>query len=548
MTALPAPFLRALGADPEVYRPVARAHARIIDRRIRFGRSGTRFRRGLTAFQLRCLATLVLSIYLMLWITGTRTPLTGAVLALTAGGGLILFDILFDKFDLLVDPDEYAVLAAHPHHVWSVMLAKIVTVGRSTLTLAACTFLLPSIGAGIAFHSVPAGLAFLVGAFALTVLVALAGILTGAAIVVARGRAALNGILPVAHIAFLFVYVSIPLGRQILAGHELPNLRSLGWVAWVLPSVWFAAPLEAVTGEANSITIVRGALAFASVAAMFPIGARWIGTRFGERLLEPTTRRARRAAQSSGESSARRSWLPWRRDPIDRVFHRFLLTHLRSDVGFRGSLIVPIMMPFMMSIATVPRSGHNSEGPRTVLFVITLANALAVTSCLWLLTRSSRPQAVWPVLIAPEARVRFSSALVTTIRTFVVGPVLVGVFVYYLVLGAGSLSTRLFLVGALAVLSDTVLVTTRGIAPDTPFSQSIKGRARFGLLQAGCWLFVMITGAVLIGVLIVFPKIGVVGYTCAILWLLLWRVLLGFWARERVRRAAIAVELGVDRT
>ncbi|MGE5177694.1 MAG: hypothetical protein ACM3PF_01230, partial [Bacteroidota bacterium] len=275
--------IRVLGADPAVYRPILRAQSILISRRSRLGRGTGRGRvatKGITPFQLRCFLMAVFSVMMLAWIVSSASPIFGVALVLTAGASFLVLDFLFDKFDLLADAGEYQVIAAHPHDAWSVILAKIVAIGRSLAALAASLFLIPAIGAGFAFHSVWVGVAFALSAAALTIVVSAGGVVVSALVIAWGGRQALLRLIPVAHITYLVFYLGLIAARQELTRISVPRLDALGWLQWALPSMWFAAPVEWASGHAGAAAIGRGSLALASIALLLPLSARWVRTRF----------------------------------------------------------------------------------------------------------------------------------------------------------------------------------------------------------------------------------------------------------------------------
>ena len=163
-------------------------------------------------------------------------------------------------------------------------------------------------------------------------------------------------------------------------------------------------------------------------------------------------------------------------------------------------------------------------------------------------TQSSSSHALWPVLSAPGIRVRFSDAAVATLRWYLVVPVLLVTGGYVMLAGSGPLLDRALFMAASAVLCDLALVTFRGIMPKIPFSRPIQGARHIGL-----WVILGggIAWAALMGVmtlLVVFPRMGAMGYGVATLWLLMLRGVTGWWAATRVRKAAFGTELGGEAT
>jgi hypothetical protein len=536
-------IIRALGADPAVYRPVARAHARILSRRTRLARgTGRVITKGITPFQFRCFMFVVFSLIMLPWIVGAASPIFGVALVLTAGAGFLILDLLFDKFDVLADADEYQVIAAHPHDAWSVILAKIVALGRSVAALAACTFLIPAIGVGFAFHSVAAGIAFAVGAAALSIAVSAGGMLVSALVVASGGRRALLRFLPVAHAVYLIIYLGIFFARGALARVSMPRIESLGWVQWALPTVWFAAPVELASGHAGPMTAARGSLALASFAVLLPISAHWVRARFDERILEPARVRVRtkpRPKTAEAGARAHTSGVPSARVVGMRAYWRILVAHLRSDTTVRGGIIMAFLMPGMIMASQIFGMHMIAEG---VIAMSMTWLIMAEVNLVRASVMSSRPSAIWFVLVAPGACVPYSRALETLVRIAVILPAVTAATAYSIVAGSGPMWIRLALVALVAIVSDSALLMLRIMTPDPPFSQPVRSKRPFR------W------GAVLIG-LAMFGSIGLLlgGFlflerwhpgTCVIpvVYAAAARVGIGFWAKNRVERRAREVE------
>ncbi len=534
---IPDSALRLMGAVPAVYRPIARAQRLILRRKTLLGRAGRGMLRGITPEQFRYLSTFAFSVYFLRWIVGTPSPITGVAFTLTTGAAFLLVDLISDKFAVLADPNEYHVIAAHPHDAWSVVLAKIVAVGRSIAILATCAFTLPAVATGIAFHSVAAGLGYVMAAVALTVTISAGGMLATAAIVALGGQAALHRVLPFFHAVYAVLYLGIFLGRGAVLRAAVPTIDALGWWKW-FPTLWFTAPVEWVTGKAGATTLTRASLALGSFLVLLPLSARWIHTRFDERILEPVTSRARPKAR---EHAASRTWRPqWAVGP--RVFLRLLLAHLRSDVAVRGGFMAAFIMPVVMLVSSQASRTSVKEWPQYTVTMVGMGLGYAAMLLTQVLQTSSRPAALWFVLIAPNGRRAFSAAMTWVVRISLLVPAVIGLAIYVARYDRWPVEVRVLYVVLVAILCDTGLVTARGYSPAVPFSLPVRSGQRFswGLMA----LLIAVPG-VLAALSIVFTllaNMGVVACLFPIVFAVVLRVAVGFWANWRVVRATRSAE------
>ena len=533
-------IIRALGADPAVYRPMARAQARILSRRTRLARGAGKIAlKGITPFQLRCFLFAIFSVMMLGWIVGSASPIFGVALILTAGTSFLLLDLLFDKFDVLADADEYQVIASHPHDAWSVILAKLVSLGRSIAALAACAFLIPAIGAGFAFHSVWAAVAFAAAAAALSVAVSAGGMLIAALLVAAGGRRALLRFLPAAHTAYLVLYLGVIATRGALSRVAVPRLESLGWIQWALPSVWFAAPVELVTGHAGPTTVARGSLALGSFALLLPLSAHWVRTRFDERILEPVRVRAQARPRRVAVRRQRDSKVPPGSILGLRAYWRILRAHLRSDTTVRNGMLMALLMPAMMVASQIYSMRMRAEGvvAMTLTFLVVAETFLTRSSLM-----SSRPAATWFVMVSPRARLPYAGAVVTAVRLAAILPVLAAGTIYSILAGTGPMWIRLAFVTLLALLADSMLLMLRLMSPDLPFSLPIRSKRPFRWstllgwagMFAGC-------GALLLG-FIFLERWSPIACLIPVVYAAGGWVGVGYLSRRAVRKQAISAE------
>ena len=544
MSAVADRLVRLLGADPAVYRPVFRAQATLLNRRARLARrrGGWLFRR-FSPFQVLCFMTFVSGITIS-GIALTLAPiLIGAAVVYTFGMFSLLLNVILDDFDVLVNPSEYLVLAAHPHDGWSVLLAKIVAVGRSVAVLGAVYFAPGTLITLLTLHSVPAALAFLIGGACVTVAVGSGGMLFAAAMVSMWGRAALDRVLPLVQIFYMMSIVVPTVGRNALRHITLPSFAKLGIAQWV-PPAWFIWPLEIATGSIIGATWMRAALASGSLMAVVVIGSKWIGGRFGERLLDPPVYRRRRAKARSQQRGRRIHLIG--RTPEIRAVLALISIHLRGDFAFRTQVIATTITPWII-LASIFLS-RNVRGiggkPEFLLGLLGFGLATVLGSFHRILAQSSRPEGLWLILAAPTNRTRFSLATIPCLRGLVLVPYLIFMLAVAILIRAGApVPIAATLVG-MWILAEALLHFWRGFYRGMPFSQPIRSAGKMGGAQVLAMFGGMIMGAGLVATLMVCLHLGLLYQGAVILVFVVALVLAAVWARRRVSREAEAMELG----
>lgn len=539
---------RLLGADPNVFVPFVRAYGLIVRRRSRM-----KFSRGISAkamgrvtpFHMACVMSALFGIAVVLALGTAKPPLLGAVAAMTLGLLIVVFAVLFDYLEVLMSPDEYRVIAAHPHDAWSVVSAKIFVVGRAIATLSLCFFTPSIVAIGFIRHSALASAGFALGAALGTFSATLGAMLVGVGILARWGRVALLRFLPAIQGIFLIAYFSISMGRRwlIAGGHSLGTELS-PWFT-ILPSTWFLAPLEWVTGVGTPATWLRGALAFGTVIGLMSVGARWQRSGFGETLLAvgegaiPVSKRRRRQRERSAAGAGSKARTPWIRDPAVRAFFSLARIHARADLAFRSQMIVSVLMPMMIFISpSVSVGSRRVAFPELTLLFAAGAVGFAIMSLTTSSATSARPEGFWPVLISPISRERYSLAVRGLLRWGLVLPVAVAAGAWYLATAvAVPWHERIARVLGVAVYLELLATLMRGIAPEPPFTVRPSRDRRLQWSQVA---------AMMIG----FAISGFGGFGLYLVWLFrgwgAWaglvalsavRVPVEFWTRWRVRRA-----------
>jgi len=528
--------LALFGADPDVFFPVARAHGLIVRRRAGLVRN-----RGALAqaspFRMLCLFALLYGIFGVLFLVQSPQRILGAGLAVAIGCLFLLMVVVTDYFDILVNPREQLVLGAHPHDDRSILLAKLWVVGRTLGLLFALLSVPPLCVFAVRDGVLPAAL-FLAGSAAAALTACMAGLYAGVAVITLFGRAGFERVMPWLQMAFQFSYFLFVVGQRGLLLLAAKTLSPA--VAWSFPALWFLAPLQAFEEGGFSMSTAGLTVLAAAVLGSLTIGAtRWLGSRVGERLLEPIQRRAVRSASTAiPEMPAMR---PVRRGGIGRVFgvserrrlFDLLRVHLRADWRTRSEFFMaPIVCGFLL---------FTSGRVWTAWIGLSFAGWLLLAS-MDVLTRSARPELLWFVLVSPVDRARFSERAVDLMRFFQLLPLLLIFAAIKWKAIAPDLGGRLLFLALLAAYGDLLILAGRGIFPEFPFSrpggaESTTGR-RMAVLLVGSLASAAATAA-----LYQLARRGNAGMAMAIALLAVAHFPVGAWMRRRVETAADELEL-----
>jgi len=537
------------GADPAVFVPFARAYALIVRRRSRM-----RLTRGISPkamgrispFQVACFFSALVGFGVAAATAGMNPSLMGSALALVFGSFLVVFAVLFDYLEVLASSDEYRVIAAHPHDAWSVLFAKIFVVGRALATLAACYYTPSILVIGFVRHSIVAAGAFALGASLATAAASLGAMLAGIGILARWGRVALLRFLPAIQALFLLGYVSMSMGRRWVFATGFGTGRVLPTWVTIAPPVWFAAPLEWATGTAVPATMLRAVLAVGSLAALGAIGFRWGRAGFGETLLAfgsgaaPSATRPKRAA-ASGRRPTRRLWV---HDPATRAFLSMVRIHMRTDLAFRSQMVMSTLMTAMIALSPSISAGARRHAlPEVTLLLASAAIGMAIVSLTTASATSTRPEALWPLLISPVERVRYAMAPSRMLRWILVLPLVVVGGGWYVATAVNvPLPERIARVAGVAVYLDMLVTLQRGLVPDLPFSVRPNRDRRMQWSQVLAMLAgFAIGGGGGFGLFLMWLIRGWGAWVAAAV-LLLWRFLVEPWTRWRVGRAADRLE------
>ncbi len=555
---MPAPLtdrlLRALGADPPVFRAVARAQALMIRRRgySIYGKKA-RPRSRLSGFHTLCAAAGVNGLVLAAAMVAYQSPIVGAAFALTGGCGFLLLVIITDYFEALVDPREYAVIAAHPHDDWSVVLAKLTAVGRSLAILAAIMLVPPAIAAGFVFHAPVAAPAFLIGAAGATLAAIAGGMLLGAGALAGLGAALFNRFVTVVQLGLLVMVMVTAGGVPILRHLTATRLGELGIGAWFLPSLWFLAPLELVTAAREPATAVRLLLATGTLVGCAAVGARWIAARIGAELLEPPARGAAapqraRAAAAPTFTREQARFSPARllfRTTESRALARLAGAHFRADTAFRIQMFVMPVIFLIMSSRTLLRA-HSAHGPNsyaTVILLLSFFAGMLVVVQGAPFSRSSQPGNLWCVLVSPLRRGRFAMAVASVLRLWFLLPAAALILGYELLAARMAPLPAATGIAKIWAMGELMLRLGRGLLPEMPFSKPMRAAGERAGAQIG---FALAAAAVSGGCTLVLAAAGRFGWAGDLAGAAVFALLAipaGWWAKRRVAEASERFEL-----
>jgi len=532
------PLIRLLGADPAVFHPLYRVQRLLLQRGVRVVQ--VRARRGLfsgaSPYRLLCFYAVVYGVSAMALLFTSKSTVLGAVVALTLGSAFLLLVVVTDNFDVLVNPREALVLAAHPHDDRTFLLAKLAAIGRSLAVLAILLFFLPGLAAGFMLRSPVAALAFYFGAAAASLSTVTFGLLFAAFLLKTGGRAGMERMLPWIQGVFQIGYLVVVGGQRLLGTLAATRPAELGPLPWALPPFWFAAPLELVADGPSAPAFARLALALATVGLLLGGAVRWLGSGLTERLLEPMPRQTIPAAR---RTPARRRSLGARRDSEWSRLFALLRVQLRSDWRTRSEfLIIPLMGAFFL-LFWFPATPGSGKGPLMSFFFYGWFLVLSAD----VLTRSSRPESLWWILSSPIDRTRFSLASLSMVRAFQLAPLFVAAVLAQIRTGS-PWPLLLATTAELLALGDLLVLLGKGIFPDFPFSRPRAEGGASGARTALTLVGATVSG-LFTGVIFVCSLWGAAGALAGAAVFFLLRFPAAFWVRRRAAAAAESLELGV---
>jgi len=523
------PLLRALGADPEVFRPVYRVQKILLRRSVRLMRLRGR---QTGSFALVCFLAGSYGLVGTVFLYRARVPVLGGGLALTCGCAYLLMIVLADHAEVLVLSGERLVLAAHPHDDRSLLLAKSVAVGRSLALLSACLFL-PACLVVAHWWGARGVLGYLAGAAGAAFAAAASGVLFAVLLVRTGGKRAMERVMPWVQTAFQLTFF-LPTAANVFFQPEQLSGFVRGLMAWLLPTFWFTAPLELAAGGAGAAAWGRLALAGGSVAGL-AIAGRRLATGLGRRLLEPEPRTAPRGGRGALPAHGALGFL-LRFEGL-RLFS-LLRVHLRSDWRTLSE-VLSLPATGLLLLFLYARQGSGFGLLMRAFFFSWLLFLGADT-----LTRSQRPGSLWWLLSSPIDRTRFSLATISLLRLFLLVPLTAAVALMTLRQGlqAGEpWSQGLWGLAALVAWGDLLLLLGKAAYPEFPFSRGREGGMagdRFALIFLGA----AASGAVT-AVLAVCRHFGAPGFALGALAAVLLHLPLSLWARRRTARAAERLDL-----
>ena len=520
-------LIRLLGGDPEVVRPMMRARNRMLERQARILQNRRNRMRGASAFRTLCWFSALYG-FLFIMMVALNSPAAGAGLVLTLGCSFLLLIVITEHLDVLVDPREAAVLAAHPHDDRSFLLAKLAVVGRALAILGGLLFTPPAVALGFKLASPAAPFAFLAGAAGAVMATGAFGMLLGALILRLAGRKALERLMPWLQGAFQIGYLVFVGSERLMK--TLASPAALETTRRLVPSFWFAAPLEIVAEGLGRDSLARLLFAAATLALLLLVATRWLGDRLGERLLEPVEVRPR------GKSLPRRPPRPGRGDR-GRLL-ALLRIHLRSDWRTRSELLItPLLMVAWMGMSL--RGSDRGVSSMLVFLYIWLLLLSSDT-----LTRSSRPDTIWFLLVSPIDRAAFSLGTVTLLRVLLLAPGLAAL-AWLELRSADSWQQALPVLLEMLAAGDLMVLLGKGLFPEFPFSRAAKNEGEAGGQRMVTALIGGLIGGVAAGLIAAFGHFGTTGVLVGAAFFGLLRFPAAAWARRRAARAVKSLELTV---
>lgn len=530
-------LLRLAGADSGFFWPILRAQALLVKRRSRVVLVRPRgVLASLSPFRMLCFFAALYGVFSMSFAVVSKVPMLGMALAAGIGCVFLLLVVFTDYLDVLVDPREYLVLAAHPHDGRSLLLAKLTVVARNLSIVSVFLFTPTAICLALGANggSPLQAAAYLVGALGAGATSALAGLLLGLVLLALGGRVLVNRLLPFIQVAFQISYILLVGGQSFLRGLKMESVPAA--LPWLLPTFWFLAPVEALRGGSSPAVWARLALAIASFALLMFGAIRWLGGHLGERLLEPLERVSRAPRASPARRRPRLSFRG--RGERGRIVE-LLRIHLRSDWRARSEFLLMPLTSIFLILYFSRGPARVQIGPGFVTFFFGWSLLLAVS----VLVHSSRPSVLWFVLVSPVDRAKLSFAAVSLVRWFQLLPMAAAIIVLDVSSGEGPALPRILRLAQLLAFGDLLLLIGRGMMPDFPFSVPSRSEGQ----ATGRRTTVMILGGLASGLGTALISLavwfGIAGAAVALAVLIAARFPAAAWARRRVAEAAVGLEL-----
>jgi hypothetical protein len=524
-------LIRLCGANPAFFRPLYRTQKLLLQRRSRIVPQGQgKSQSGSASYRLLCLFASVYGLTSIVFFATSNNPVLSAVLAVTIGCFFLLLVVITDNFDVLVNPRELLVMAAHPHDDRSFLLAKIAAIGRSLTILAALLFVLPGIAAGFALRSPAATFAFLAGAAGAGLATALSGLLLAVLLLRMGGRQAMERFLPWIQGFFQIGYLLMAGGQTLLDLRKVGGTADLGLIPWLAPPFWFIAPLELLAEGPSTPVFGRLFLALATMSLLLGGATRWLGAGLSERLLEPVS--------ADPVGPARRVAVPLRTGRSERArLFTLLRVHLRSDWRTRSEFLVTPLIGVLLLLFNFRDRDLTSQGLMPIFFYCWL---LMLSGDV--LTRTSRPESLWWILAAPIDRTRFSLATLSLVRFFQLAPLFGAAVLVRVWSGGASWQHQLAAAAELLALGDLIILVGKGLFPEFPFS---RPRASGGVSSGRTALTLIGSLVSSLAVLLVFlfGRFGIPGILAGATTFALLRIPAALWVRRRTSAAAERLEL-----
>jgi hypothetical protein len=207
-------------------------------------------------------------------------------------------------------------------------------------------------------------------------------------------------------------------------------------------------------------------------------------------------------------------------------------------------LVMPVLLLIMSSRQLI--RAHSSHGPSshaaTLLLLSFFAGMLLVVQGMPF-SRSSRPGNLWCVLVSPLDRGRFSMAVSSILRLWMLLPIAACILGYEVFVARMALLPAATGIARIWAMGELMLRLGRGITADLPFSRPMRAAgaragAQIGLALGGA----AAAGACTLG-LYAAGRFGWHGDLAAVAGFALLALLIGSWTKRRVSRAGERFEL-----
>lgn len=470
---------------------------------------------------------------------------------LVIGGTLIMFlmamQILMEFGQVIVTPDDYAVIGAMPVSSRTYYSAKVSLLAALVTILTGAASIVPAAVTTLLRHSITAFFAVFIHFWVVSMTVALA-VAVGYAWLMGRGdRRRVERWLGYAQFAFgLIIWAGIFLLPNIVRPW-MTEIDVSAYPAWkISPGYWFAAWARLSARGWDWGTFGWGMLGVAVLVILFWLASGSLSLSYAESLSPGTA--SRKTTGRSAWDSALGGFIRRLGTPEDRAVFTLTKAQFRHDIRFRMSILGSAAIVFLLPVMTYvnnepfpqdpflgPSQGAGIFNSMIGYFLCTAAMAAQMN-----MHMSQSWRSAWIYYVAPADHRNLIRATNRVVIVLLIVPIFAALWVFFGILFGTAFNAFLHTL-YLSLLALTALVIGNAAKSDLPFAVEYKsGSSTFGTFAV-----------YLLAVILIIPPVAVIsgrgygGYRGWALWMIgtgiVYR-LLTVCRDKRITRAAVRGE------